>query len=343
MTLALRPIAAADWPAVAAGFRDLTFEQTLAYSTAAAARIKARLERVGVAGPDGRWRAVVALRVKPVPGLGRGIAWAPSGPLILPRDGPDPDAEALTAIMVAFRREIADAQGHILRLRLAGTARHDPARFAAIAAAAGFSPAPRPAPYRSVALDLGLTPEALMAALNGKWRTDLRFALKSDLTLERGAGPAIEARFLAMFDRVQMAKGFAPDIPPGFHFSLNCPEYRVEMLIATKDGQDIAGIVVGICAASATYLFGATAEAGRPLRAGYALQWEAILTSRTAGCLWYDLGGVDAHANPDVARFKERMNGAPLLAEVFEARPHGLVPALIAGAEALRARLKQRG
>ena len=342
MNLSLRPISLTDWPAVAAGFRDLTFEQTRAYAAAAAARIGARLEPVGVAGPDGRWLAAAALRVKPVPGLGRGIAWAPSGPLILPQGGADPDKKTLTALLATFRQGIAGDGGHILRLRLSGTARRDPADFAAVAVAAGFSPALHPRPYRSFALDLGQTSAALMAALNGKWRTDLRFALKSGLVVERGSGPAITARFMAMFGGVQAAKGFAPDIPPSFHFPLSDLNYRVETLIVRKDGQDLAGIVVGTCAASVTYLFGATTEAARPLRAGYALQWQAILAAQAEGCLWYDLGGVDFDTNPDVARFKERMHGVPVMAEVFEARPHGLVPALIAGAEALRARLKRR-
>ncbi len=338
VTLRLRPIAPTDWPAISAGFGDLNFEQTLAYSQAGAVRVGAKLDLVGLMESDVTWRAVVALRVKTLPGLSRGIAWAPSGPLVQPRSGPAPDRAMLTALLAAFRQSVVEEQGHVLRLRLPGSSQVD----ADAAHLAGFTPAPRPRAYHSFALDLSQDKAQLMAALQGKWRTDLRFALKSGLMIDRGQGPVIEARFMILFDRVQAAKSFNPDIPPGFHFPLSGPEYRVETLIAVKDGQDVAGIVTGTCAASSTYLFGATDEPGRPLRAGYLLQWEAIRLAREAGCLWYDLGGVDFNTNPEVSRFKERMNGVPILSEVWQARPPGLVGGLILGLEALRARVKGR-
>lgn len=337
----VRPAAPADWPALAARFEDLGFEQGLAYARAAAARIGAEawflaVEKAGVP------IAAAAVRIRRVPGLGRGIAWIPSGPLVLPRGRPVPDAVTLGAILTALRDRIAGQDGHVLRLRLSGLAQQDPEAVRRVALGAGFAPTPDAPRYRSIALDLAPGPDALMAALNGKWRTDLRFALKSGLVLERGSGAVIEARFLAMFETVQAAKGFRPEIGPQFHFPLHGLDYAVETLIAVKDGQDVAGIVTGTAGSCATYLFGATADAGRPLRAGYFLTWEAIRLAQVRGLAWYDLGGIDAETNPDVARFKERMNGVPLFTEPFEARPPGLVPRLVLGAEALRARLKWR-
>jgi hypothetical protein len=339
--LQVHPVAPADWPALAAGFEDLGFEQCLPYAQAAATRIGAeawflRVERAGVPV------AAAGTRIRRIPGLGRGIAWVPSGPLILPRGGPVPDAATLGAILTALRDRIAGQEGHVLRLRLSGLAQQEPEGVRRTALEAGFADTPRAPRYRSIAIDLTRSPEALMAALNGKWRTDLRFALKSGLTLQRGTGPAIEARFLAMLGAVQAAKGFRPEIGPAFHFPLHGRDYAVETLIAVKDGQDVAGIVTGTAGGCATYLFGATADAGRPLRAGYFLTWEAIRLAQARRLAWYDLGGTDAATNPDVTRFKERMNGLPLFAEAFEARPPGLAPRLVLGAEALRARLKRR-
>ena len=59
---------------------------------------------------------------------------------------------------------------------------------------------------------------------------------------------------------MQAAKGFQPDITPEFHFDIfppgtEHPDYALEILIATKDGQDVAGIVVGAAGPTATYLF----------------------------------------------------------------------------------------
>jgi hypothetical protein len=339
--LHVRPVASADWPVLAAGFWDLGFEQGLAYTQAAAARIGAEARFLAVE-QAGVLVAAAAVRIRRVPGLGRGIAWVPSGPLILPKGGLAPDTATLGAILTALRDRIAGQGGHVLRLRLSVLARQDPEVVRRTALQAGFASTPRAPCYRSIALDLTRSPEGLMAALHGKWRTDLRFALKSGMTLQRGTDPAIEARFLAMFGTVQAVKGFRPEITPQFHFPLHHQDYAVETLIAVKDGQDVAGIVTGTAGGCATYLFGATADAGRPLRAGYFLTWEAIRLAQARGLAWYDLGGIDAATNPDVTRFKERMNGVPLFAETFEARPPGLVPRLLLGAEALRARLKRR-
>jgi hypothetical protein len=336
----VRPVTATNWPAIAAGFDDFGFEQSHSYAKAAAQRIGATLRFYEVVR-DGQAIAAAAVRIKTVPGLGCGIAWIASGPLVLPKNGAVPDEAALADVFNVLRAELCDLQGHVLRLRLSGLAGLEPSLVRHVAANADLVPTERAPAYRSMALNLKRTNSELMAALNGKWRTDLRFAMKSGLTLERGRGPRIEARFLAMFDEVQLAKGFHPDVQPQFHFKLGGPDYAVETLIAAKDGKDVAGIVVGTAGRCMTYLFGATTDAGRPLRAGYILTWEAICLAQDLGLSWYDLGGIDAVGNPDVARFKERMNGVTLLAESFEVRPPGLAALFVIQAEALRARLKR--
>lgn len=346
MTLRVSELSPGDWSAVAADFADLTFEQTREYSEPAARRIGARV-RYLVIHENGRPVASVALRVKTLPGLGLGIAWCPSGPLVMLQGKVLPDAAALQAILTALRQYLCDRQGYVLRFRLSGVALLDPAVAQAGAVAAGFSPYAGRPPYRSFALDLSQDPDTLMRRLNGKWRTDLRFALKSDLGLDRGFDAALQARFLALYAEVQAAKGFQPEITPEFHFGLftpgaENPDYALDVLIATKDGVDVAGIVVGTAGPTATYLFGATGDAGRPLRAGYFLTWNAILLAQGRGQRWYDLGGVDFDANPDVARFKERMGGERIEADVYEARPKGLVGKLIIGLETLRAQLRRR-
>jgi hypothetical protein len=147
---------------------------------------------------------------------------------------------------------------------------------------------------------------------------------------------------MAMFDVVQGVKGFSPDIPPAFHFALldSAADYGLEILIAHKDGTDLAGIVIGTAGTTATYLFGATADAGRPVRAGYFLQWEGIALSQSRGLHWYDLGGIDFDSNPEVSRFKERMGGVAIAADPYEARPADPVGRAIIGLETLRARMK---
>jgi hypothetical protein len=336
----LHAIDPSDWPAVAAKFHDLTFEQTKEYTEAAAARICGRMRYVAFE-ENGTTVAAAALRVKTVPGLGRGIAWCPSGPLLLPHAGGLPDSDRVKAVLATLRNQIALQEGHILRVRLSGLSGLPPEAVAQAAAAAGFSRGPGHA-YRSIALDLSQDDATLMRHLDGKWRTDLRFAQKSGLGLDHGTGPHLEARFMAMFEATKAQKGFQPDISPHFHFALDGPGYSVETMIATHGGQDLAGIVVGYCPGSATYLFGATAPSGRHLRPGYFLQWAAMGLARARGCLWYDLGGIDSGTNPDVTRFKTRMNGVPLFAEVWQTGRPGIVTPLLLKLERLRQRRKRQ-
>ncbi len=333
-------VSAADWPVLAEKFSDLGFEQSLTYAQAAARRIGGTVRFV-VMENAGQPVAAACVRTKALPGLGRGIAWIASGPLTRLKGGADPDEATLTGILLALRQQFAVREGHILRLRLPGLAFRGSDRIARSAAEAGFHSTTRAPFYRSVAIDLRKDPAQLLADLNGKWRTDLRFAQKSGLALEQGNTPALRARFMAMFEKVQAAKGFRPDVAPEFHFALSGPDYGLDILIATKAGQDLAGIVIGTAGTAATYLFGATADAGRSLRAGYFLTWAGLDLSRSRGLDWYDMGGIDPEANPDVARFKDRMNGTPLWAEPFEARPAGAVSALIGALETLRSRLKR--
>ena len=337
----IRSLDQTEWSIVAKGFEDLSFEQTGPYTLAAAARIGARAVFLAIEH-EGVPIAAAALRTKCVPGFGCGIAWAPAGPLILPKANLAPNHAALGGILTALRDHVVRQEGHIFRFRMSGIARQSPEAVQQIALAAGFTPTLRAPLYRSMALDLTRGTQALAGALNGKWRTDLRYAQKSGLVLDVGSSPVHHARFLAMFETVRSAKGFSPDIAPQFHFPLDGPDYTVETLLAVKDGQDVAGIVVGTAGGCTTYLFGATTEAGRPLRAGYFLTWEAIQRAHSKGLSWYDLGGIDVEANPSVARFKDRINGLPLFAESFEARPPGILPRLLLRAEALRTRMKRQ-
>lgn len=333
----MRSVALQDWPKVFWSFSDNGFEQSGTYAEAAARRIGGRASYVVVCHGQ-TLLAAAALRKRLVPGLGRGIVWCPSGPLVAPHDGAPPSSSTLTSVLHALRNEFVVRQGHILRFRLSGTAFPAKNILEETASLAGFSLAPSLRHYSSSVINLCFDEETLIQNLHGKWRTDLRFALKSDIKLENGSGTAIETRFLKLFEMVQVAKGFRPDVSPEFHFGLSGSDYAHEVLIATHKGRDIAGVVIGHAGACTTYLFGATTPEGRPLRAGYFLTWKALQLARSAGSKWYDLGGIDTEENPDVARFKRRMGGTSIYSVPFEACSTDLAPRFIKALESVRKR-----
>lgn len=341
MTLTLRTIAAADWHALSRTFRDLTFEQTRAYSEPAAARIGATTRFVAVQR-GGDVLALAALRVRSLPGLWRCIIWCPAGPMVQPSAAPDPDPDTIAAILTALRQQLVTTEGHILRLRFPGIAFHDET-ITATAARAGFQPTTRAPLYKSYAVDLRQSQDDLMRHLNGKWRGNLRNALKSGLTVDRSTGNDLTARFEAVFDAVQETKGFRPGISAQFHRDCAAEDYRPETFVICKDGVDLAAGMLVVTGQNANYLFGATNAAGRLLRAGYQLSWSMMLRGAELGVVWFDLGGVDFDANPDVAGYKERIGG-PFIqgAGPFEAAPPGIFPKLVNRLEDLRARLRPK-
>ena len=146
--LVVTPIAPNDWPTIATGFVDLGFEQGTSYAEAAAQRIGAHVQYYLIT-EAGQPIAAATIRVKTVPGLGRGIAWIPSGPLVRPSCAPVPNTSRLRALLVALRTEICDRQGHLLRFRLSGTSFLNAADVADAAQAAGFYITPRASAYSS--------------------------------------------------------------------------------------------------------------------------------------------------------------------------------------------------
>lgn len=339
--MSVEAVSEGHWPAIAESFSDLGFEQTLSYSKAAARRIRAQAQFLAVKR-GGQVIAAAALRLKTIPGLGRGVAWIPSGPLVRANNGGSVGMTEVMEILAALRNKVVVHDGHILRLRLPATAFLSADELRLRIAGAGYTETDRAASYRSFVVDLGNDEATLMRQLNGKWRTDLRAASKAGLSLEAGCDTAIQSRFLKIFEPHQARKEFRPEISPQFHFALAGASYPIDVLMATKDGVDVAGIVVGRAGPTATYLFGATAMDGRQLKAGYFLTWQGILKARLAGCLWYDLGGVDFDINPDVARFKQRIGGIEVYTVPYEARPAGLAPRIIGGLEAARRAVLER-
>lgn len=341
-TLSFQKVTAEEWPRISASFHDLTYEQTLTYAQAAAQRIGATTDFITLSDQAGHLTAAACLRVKRVPGLGRGIAWIAAGPMMHHREQPEIDQDRLDATFAALRA-YARKTGHILRLRLPALPFHDVPVIDRSAASAGFHPTDRSRPYRTVIIDCDQDEEILLKAQHGKWRNHLRKALKSDLSLESAPISEASGRFHELYQQVQAAKGFEqPDIPPEFYYPLQGADFSHEVLFAQKDGVDIAGMTIGRTGNFAVYLFGATTDVGRRCNAGHYLMWESILRHRTQGIKWYDLDGIDPDINPTVTEFKQRTGGTDLLAAgPYEYRPAGLGSALIGTAETLHSRLKK--
>lgn len=301
--IAIDEVAPQDWPTLAAGFSDLTYEQDMAYVAAGARRVGAQV-RALVVRRDGDPIGAACLRIKTVPGLGRGIAYLLAGPLI--GRGPLEEApERAATVLTALRAHLVEGEGHLLRLRLPATAE---GVTEADVLRAGLVPTGRTPGYRTVLIDLRQEEEALRKGLHSKWRYELRRAEGAALEIVTGRSEALVERFLALYHTMREFKSFE-GFDPAFLRGMAETAFDFEVRIARHEGQDVGGHVTAFTPACATYLFGATTGPGRDLRAGYALGWDAMTGARARGAHWFDMGGVDKATNPSGHTFKIRTGG----------------------------------
>ena len=330
-----------SWATISKTFTDYNYEQSFEYATRMAARAGASALFLMVHCEE-RLLAAASVRLKTFPLLGRGLAYISAGPMVQHR-GCVWDVALIEAVLAALKRKLVDEEGHFLCLRLPVSPLIPEEKACAIFTKLGFHATNWVRSYRTIISNIDASDRVLLSNFNSKWRTDLNFAQRAGLSIEQGSTEPIFRRFLKLFSQMRAAKDFAIDLYPEFFFSLPPQSIGLEVLIAMKDGEDVAGHVLSLLGNTAVYLFGATNDMGRATKAGYLLNWKAMLLARDRGFGWYDLGGIDPRTNPGVYRFKKRTGGQELMAiGPYEARPSGCLPILIEKLLTLRARLKPK-
>lgn len=173
--------------------------------------------------------------------------------------------------------------------------------------------------HSTVRIDLALEPDALRAAMHGKWRNRLAAAERSALKVERvGAKPA-QYRWLLDHELAQRRRRGYIALPDGFveawqaavggggaRAGRPAADRGEPVLTLRADlGRDAAaGMMFLVHGEAATYQIGWVGEAGRELGAHNLLLWHAMLELRGRGVRTLDLGGVDTARGAGLARFK---------------------------------------
>jgi Acetyltransferase (GNAT) domain len=333
-----------EWIELASEFLDHNFRQCWDYAAKMAARSSAGVENVVVRRGD-EPLGLASVRVKRLPGLRTGIAYVSGGPLVRHAEGETPGAR-LALVLSALRQEYVERRRLVLRVApTIGDADWNAAQAAAFEAA-GFARADDPEPYRTVLVDIGRPLADIRAGFAQKWRNCLNKSERQDLRVTEGRDPQLFADFMPLFDELVARKAFDVDLGADFYAELQAelPESeRLYVAIAWVDDEPAAGIVASTHGDTPVYLLGASNDAGRKRNAAYLLQWKVIEEAARAGCRWYDLGGVDAEANPGVYKFKLGMGGTELCAAgPYELAPDRLRATAVRTAERLVRALRRR-
>lgn len=300
----------AEWNDSVSTFPSYNFEQSADYTESMAKAIGGRAAYLLVKTPDACLGGA-SVRIKALPGFKRGIAYITGGILV---------GDASDLPFLERHKYVLDQIAAYLKQQKHTTIVREPIPSGMVPevgqnyAGAGFQETEYARRYRTVLLDVAQAPDAIKKGFAAKWRRDLNASHKSDLQLETGSSQAFQDRFMRVYETMVDNKELELSLGPEKFFDLPSQALGLQILIATKDGQDAAVHLLSCLGDTAVYLFGASNDIGRATKAGYWIQWQAILTAQDQGCRWYDLGGVDPDTNPGGFRFKSRMGGADVSA-----------------------------
>lgn len=316
----------ATWARAAHGCQAFNFRQSVPYSDRLAA-IRRSSNDYWMIRDSGRMIGLACARVRTVPAPGAGLALVSGGPLWSDALGDEEAAGAVGVMASALAAEYVRRRGVTLRIAppIGGSARNESVTRAL--GSHGFVPAARAPRYRTILVDLRRDPAGIRAGLAQKWRNQLNGAERQGISIEVDKGDRAVERFSPLYDALLQRKSFSSELGPDFYDAVQRSadvDSRLLVVSASHYGADVAGAVVDLGRETATYILGATTDAGMKCKAAYALHWAIMMLARDAGCVWYDLGGIDPEANPGVHHFKSGFGGVDLTsAGPFEIRPPG--------------------
>lgn len=162
-------------------------------------------------------------------------------------------------------------------------------------------------------IDLTMTEDAILAQMHQKGRYNINLARKNSVNVRKGSLEDIDT-FYELLKSTGSRDGFT--ISKKSHYARFLTDLDGSfVLIAEHDKKPIAGLIGVTWNGTGIYYYGASSYEHRQLMAPYALQWEAMLLCKAAGCTQYDLLGISAEGAPaddpwwGITDFKRKFGG----------------------------------
>lgn len=174
-------------------------------------------------------------------------------------------------------------------------------------------------PSNTIYLNLNRKTEDIIASMKPKTRYNIKYSLKKGVVVKKMGVENIDIWYDLYRQTAERNNIFLNDIKY-FQAVLTTKindtksPADVKLLVAEYEGKPLAAMFLIITGKRGTYLYGASSTAHRNLMATYALQWEAIKTSKEKGCTEYDMFGVSPgpdknHPMYGLYRFKTGFGG----------------------------------
>jgi lipid II:glycine glycyltransferase (peptidoglycan interpeptide bridge formation enzyme) len=232
------------------------------------------------------------------------VAYIPAGPLFS-----DPSTDA--ALWHAIDRAARAHNAAFLKVEPCDWYRPQPG-LAERLAAHGFRPnALTVQPPRTIVIDLAGSEDENLKRMNQSTRYKARLGSKKEVDVRCGTTDDL-ASFNALMAATGERDAFGVHAPEYYRraFELFALGDRCALIMASHQGQDLAGVMVFRHEKQAYYLYGASSNAERNRMPTFIAQWEAIRWARDHRSVCYDLWGIPDAAEPTLdAEFEHRHDG----------------------------------
>jgi len=144
------------------------------------------------------------------------------------------------------------------------------------------------------------------AQMHQKWRNRLHKALASPLKIKRYGVNHSDVQWLIEAESAQRKKMEYRALPADLPASMAQHKGKTQALyvIAKQAGQPVSGAAFIVNGAEAFYFSGVNKGAGRTVCGQHLILYKAATMLREMGCKRLNLGAIDTHNSPGLARFK---------------------------------------
>lgn len=281
------PVRAEDWDAAIAAIPGTHALQSWAWGNFRRAN-GWEVERV-IWERDGIAVAAAAILRRPLPIPGVGVAYVPKGPIV------DPSCPEAWPTVLEYLAAFARSRRCVF-LKVDPDVLCGDALVEQSFKRAGFGRSRQQIQYpATMVVRLDGDDATLQARMRQTWRRYVRKAERESVSVDVTATPTpddVEA-FLRLYRETADRDGFVIRERGYYQQALAqlCPAGLAKLHVARLGGDVVAAAVVMTFGSRAWYLWGATSAEGLRTHAMYRLQWEAMRTARSTGCVDYDMWG----------------------------------------------------
>jgi lipid II:glycine glycyltransferase (peptidoglycan interpeptide bridge formation enzyme) len=244
--------------------------------------------RVAWFSPDGALWAAAQILFRQLGPLS--VGYIPRGPLAASLEPP-------ATISTAFRRAIDHLAARSRAFCLLAEPQ-DGAGQALLCAAGGWRPSPTVIqPRRTIRVTLDADDETLLARMKPKTRYNIRLAERRGVRVRTGTAGDLST-FYALLRETSHRDRFGIHRSEYFDDLLEVFADDAGLLLADKDDEPAAAVLVIRCGIEAVYLYGASAARHQRHMASYLVQFAAMRWARDRGCRVYDLWGIPPEDEP---------------------------------------------